>query len=443
MSKDFEALKYLYNAFKPDTPLKAGDPVYVECGAVRGDSNIEEELGREILFSETGKSCQLYAGHRGCGKSTELLRLKQFLEENGCYVIYFDAGNQGIDVEDAQYTDVLLACTTYISSDLNHVEQKPLFDWLQERWEDIKDLSSTKITLQNTTEVVQQFTGLVSNLKAVPSLRYQIRRKIEPYTITLLKALNEFIDQAKQKLPSKYSQLAIIADSLDRIVPVIQQDGRTNHEHIFLDRYEQLKALNCHVIYTVPISLLYSNRAGDLRHNYGDAQILPMIQVKTSQGKIYQPGLDKMKEVIDKRVNHVNSKYPLKSVLFPTDKIFEEICLISGGHIRELLLIIRAAIKRTKNLPVSTSAIQRAIIETRDTYRRTVEEEQWQALAEVARSKRIGNNDVYRNLLFNRCILEYCDFNQTEDNLANSRWYDVNPLIKEIDEFKLAFTNNS
>lgn len=57
---------------------------------------IELELGREILFSDE-PSYQLYAGHRGAGKSTELLRLKSYLEANDCFVVYFAADEEDID----------------------------------------------------------------------------------------------------------------------------------------------------------------------------------------------------------------------------------------------------------------------------------------------------------------------------------------------------------
>ncbi|NER30294.1 MAG: hypothetical protein F6J89_22380 [Symploca sp. SIO1C4] len=67
-------LKQIYNAFDPFRPLPAGDPVYVDCRQVRGDGDILVELGQKIFFSNQ-KTCQLYAGHRGAGKSTELLRL--------------------------------------------------------------------------------------------------------------------------------------------------------------------------------------------------------------------------------------------------------------------------------------------------------------------------------------------------------------------------------
>lgn len=37
----------IYNAFEPE-PLPAGSPVYVDCKAVRGRSDIFVELGRTI-----------------------------------------------------------------------------------------------------------------------------------------------------------------------------------------------------------------------------------------------------------------------------------------------------------------------------------------------------------------------------------------------------------
>jgi hypothetical protein len=94
---------------------------------------------------------------------------------------------------------------------------------------------------------------------------------------------------------------------------------------------------------------------------------------------------------------------------------------------------MRGAIKRTDSLPIPVRAVQRAITEARDTYRRTVENDQWQILAEVSRSKRILNNDQYRRLLFNRCLLEYRYFD-AEGELQC--WHDVHPLIKGIQEFK-------
>jgi tetratricopeptide (TPR) repeat protein len=78
---------------------------------------------------------QLYAGHRGAGKSTELLRLQQYLDEQGCFVVYFPADEQDIDPEDAQYTDILLACTGHLLEKLkDSTDPASLLNWLSDRY---------------------------------------------------------------------------------------------------------------------------------------------------------------------------------------------------------------------------------------------------------------------------------------------------------------------
>lgn len=434
MNKDFQTLKGIYNAFDPFRPLPAGDPAYVDCREVRGDSDVIVELGREILFSER-MTCQLYGGHRGAGKSTELLKFKQYLEENNCFVVYFGADEEDIDPEDAQYTDILLACTRHLIETLKEANPQPLLNWLKNRWENLKELALTDVAFDKLTleGQITQFAKITANLRAEPSQRQKIRELVNPHTVTLIEALNQFIKDAKTKLPSGCSQLVVIADNLDRIVPVIQEDGRTNHDHIFIDRSEQLKALGCDIVYTVPISMLYSKRAADLRYNYGDAQILPMIMVRRPDNSIYESGLEKVKEVIAKRVNKFFPRTEMVTKLFDSEETLNGLCLMSGGHVRELMLLVREAIVQTDSLPISAKAVQRAITKARDVYRRTVEQEEWLILAEVYKSKQLQNDDRYRGLLLNRCLLEYVEFDQQGEM---NRWCDVHPLVLGIKEFQ-------
>ncbi|NEP55775.1 MAG: ATP-binding protein [Symploca sp. SIO2G7] len=436
MSQDSELLlNNLYNAFDPFLPLPAGDPSYVDCRDVRGDEDIVDELGLRIMRSRR-MTCQLYTGHRGAGKSTELLRLKQYLERQKFYVVYFAADEEDVDAEDTQYTDILLACTRHLLEDLKEsAHPSPLLLWLQSRWQELKDLALTEVAFEglNVESQVSQFAKLTANLRAVPSLRQKIREKINPQTVTLIKALNEFIAEAKKKLPNGCQQLAVIADNLDRIVPITQESGQTNHEEIFLDRSEQLKTLDCHLIYTVPISLVYSNRAADLRDIYTSPHILPMIMVRTEKGEVYQPGLSKIQEIISKRVEQFAPNLALDKEIFDSPDTIERLSLMSGGHVRNLLLLIQDAIGRTVELPISQTAVRRAITEARDTYRRTVESHQWSLLAKVYHSKRIENDNQYRSLLFNRCLLEYCYLDEEGEV---QKWYDVHPLIRGIREFK-------
>ena len=85
-----ELLTQIYNAFDPKRPLEPDDPFYVKCHEVRGDENIVNEVGRNIIRSNQ-PTCQLYTGHRGGGKSTELRRLRHYLQGQQRKVIYFEA----------------------------------------------------------------------------------------------------------------------------------------------------------------------------------------------------------------------------------------------------------------------------------------------------------------------------------------------------------------
>jgi hypothetical protein len=163
-----------------------------------------------------------------------------------------------------------------------------------------------------------------------------------------------------------------------------------------------------------------------------------MVMVRTPKGEVYQPGLKRLTEVIGRRVRQFAPNISMETHIFDSPDTLEKLCLMSGGHVRNLLLLTQDAIGRTQDLPISERAVRRAITQARDTYRRAVENHQWSLLAEVSRSKRILNDDQYRNLMFNRCLLEY-RYLDKEGEIQ--RWYDIHPLIQGIQEFKEALAN--
>lgn len=433
-----DILTGIYNAIDPFRPLEPGDPAYVHCEAERGDANVLLDLGPEILRSNR-YTCQLYSGHRGAGKSTELLRLKQDLEQKGCFVVYFAAvGEDGdIDAQDVQYTDILLSCTRHLLEELQNADPAPLISWFKERGQALYDLGQTKVVMESldVKTLAAQFAEITASIRAVPSQRSKIRDLVNPHTMTLVKALNAFIADAKAKLPPGKQHIVVIADNLDRIVPIHDDYGRSNHDEIFLDRSDQLQGLDCHLIYTVPISMVYSNRANDLKEVYGNPDLLPMVMVQTPDGQRHLPGIAKMQEVLVRRIQPFIAEVQLGRDIFENDDVVTQLCLASGGHVRELLLLMKEAMNRTEALPIPTVAVRRAIATTRDTYRRTVEKDQWRVLAKVAQTRSIDNDEPHRDLLFRRCLMEYRYF---DDEGTMQCWYDAHPLIKAIPEFQQA-----
>jgi hypothetical protein len=121
----------------------------------------------------------------------------------------------------------------------------------------------------------------------------------------------------------------------------------------------------------------------------------------------------------------------LATQVFDSLETLEHLCLMSGGHVRNLVLLVQTAIKYNEKeaLPIQASALHQAIRQLRKTYHDTVNADQWGLLAAVYCTKKIPNDDVHRSLLFTRCLLEYREVES---------WHDVHPVLREVPEFKFA-----
>ena len=300
---DRELLKNLFNSFKPDTPLEPGDPRYVEFQEVRGDEDIRTELGGYIINDESN-TYQLYSGHRGSGKSTELKRLAKYLEDEGFIVVYFaaatdDAGD--LSFQDTQYQDILLSCTRQLLEKLRDVDDKPLREWLKKRWQKLIDLALTEVKLEKLTldAAIPMFSKITAAVRTEPSKREEIRKLVEADTESLVQALNEFIESARRQGDRAANKIVVIADNLDRIVPTYPEGESSNLEDIFINRSELMRSLRCHMVYTAPISLLYSKSASDLQDIYGKPQILPMVMVQERDSEDLVPdGMKLLREAV-------------------------------------------------------------------------------------------------------------------------------------------------
>ncbi|MBC6479036.1 MAG: hypothetical protein GDA56_15985 [Hormoscilla sp. GM7CHS1pb] len=67
---------------------------------------------------------------------------------------------------------------------------------------------------------------IIATLRTVPNARQRIREQVESHTVSLIESLNEFIDEAKGKLPDGCEELVVIADNLDRIVPLLDLESK-------------------------------------------------------------------------------------------------------------------------------------------------------------------------------------------------------------------------
>ncbi|MGB8700826.1 MAG: ATP-binding protein [Thermosynechococcaceae cyanobacterium] len=440
---DEELLTEIYSAFEPFQPPPK--EVYVAFEEVRGKWDVIQELGRKITRSKN-PTCQLYSGHRGVGKSTELLRLKEYLEQQRFFVVYFAADEQDIEPQDADYAEILFACTRHLVEAIKIQNHNPLVDWMRERWASLKDLALTELAFEGLDLETQilQFAKITATLKAVPDKRRELRQRINANTPSLIQALNDFIAEAQKQLPAERNRgLVVIVDNLDRIVEVREPGKPSNYEEIYLNRCDMLRGLNCHTIYTVPIALVYSERATDLEINYDKPDVLPMIMVRHPNGGVNAVGLGKLREMVARRiqgidpalVHRLDSPMEGKTSVFDSAKTLEQLFLMSGGHVRNLMQLIQKAIDYTDVLPIKAQAVKRAVEEARETYKNAIQEPHWEILASACHYKEVKNNEQCLRLLLSRCLLEYRYYDE-DGNLKI--WHNVHPLVEDLKSFQEA-----
>jgi hypothetical protein len=439
---ELDFLTEIYSSFEPFQP--PAKEVYVDCKDVRGGWEVIRELGRKITRSKQA-TCQLYSGHRGVGKSTELLRLKEYLEAQKYFVVYFAADDEDIEPQDAEYADILFACTRHLVEAVKLQNHNPLVNWLKERWESLQDVALTEISFDglNLEGQISQFAKITANLRATPDKRRELRQKINANTPSLVEALNSFINEAQKCLPANSRGIVLVADNLDRIVETKEEGKPSNYDEIYLNRSEILRGLACHVIYTVPIAMVYSGRAIQLEDNYDKPDVLPMVMVRNPDGGENEAGLAKLRELICRRVEAIepNLVQTLEGAIdgvntppvFDSPETLKLLCMMSGGHVRNLMQLIQKAIDWTDELPITAKAANKAIEETRETYQKSIQEYQWEILALAGHLKQADNDEEHLRLLLNRCLLEYRYYDR-DDKLKI--WYNVHPLIEGIQKFQ-------
>lgn len=441
MTKKFQIATNItetYNAVNPEQPLLPDDPRYVDCAPWRGDEHIVNMIAQRIIRADAAEPVQylkqLLAGHRGCGKSTELLLLKKRLEEAGYFVVYFDAALE-IDMNDVDYADILLAMMRQLDLqvrdgglglELDVARLDDLAMRLAKVTLEKEDHDAVETTLETEFRVEPQIPFFAKMMAAVrgfitsgSTYKKQLRVEVQQRTSLFLEDLNDLIDKLQRQLRERGKKgLVIMIDSLDRIIPHSdEKGGRTTHSAIYLDHADHFKAPHCHAVYTVPISIYFNE---NLSKVYPD---LPLIKIKEENGKICADGLAAMRRVIAQRAQ-------IKSV-FEVENNVDKLCLASGGHIRDLMHLIRYACDYSAER-ITPLAVDKAIRALVREYDRLVKDADLPRLMRVHREKRLPSDAEYALLPYHLIVLEYQN---------GERWADLHPAVQETGKFSLAWKN--
>ena len=430
-----------FNACDPSITLSVGNAedrkYYIDFAEVRG-GKIIEKLARTITRSTINKpTCQLFTGHIGCGKSTELRRLEAELKMKGFHVVYFES-TQDLDMSDVDISDILLAIVRQVSQSLESVGIRLRPKYFESLFNEVADFLQTPIEFSAEAgfSLPLGLGKITAKTKDSPKLRTKLRGFLEPRTNGILESINKevlgaAIDQLKQQ---GQTGLVVIVDNLDRVDPRAKASGLSQPKYLFVERGEQLRRLNCHVVYTIPLSLTFSNNAQELINRMGGGvppETLPMVPVQLRNGIACEPGLNLLRRMVMKRafpeVEYPEQQIGLITEVFDSLETLNHLCWVSGGHVRTLMGLLYGCL-RQDDPPIPRACLEGVIRIHRDGLAKAVEAHEWELLQQVVKQQSISGEEGHDTLLRSLFVFEYLD--------ERGSWFSINPALAETERYK-------
>lgn len=389
------------------------DPRWVDTEIARGDyslSRLCRTLGVDRdkrRLSAPDQGYFLFYGHRGCGKSTELRRIKDVLHHEDLYYVVFADAAQQLDVNNLRYQDVLLHLASELVGKLqeDNIEVENAYisklqDWFTERVE--KKETTRAFALEAKVGVganlglpflARVFSEISTAFKTNTTYKDELRKTLRNYFTDFANGFNQLTAAAENAMPGaeKGRRILFVVDGTDRL-------GGVDARAFFETDVHQLQLVHGVFMYCAPVHLAYE---GNVRQNFSDIVRLPMIKVTNRDNSRNDDGRNAMLKMLHRRAA------PNLFDAGVADTLVEH----SGGHPRDLLRLLLNAFKHAKNDRFDDASASHAIREMAADYRRILNPEDYQILAAIDNNNQL-NSDSGRlhYLLYNLALLEYNDF---------------------------------
>jgi phenylpyruvate tautomerase PptA (4-oxalocrotonate tautomerase family) len=408
MSEEFivaENLDLAWSNFDPFFTLPADCPFHVE----RAGKPLNR-LIRALMRQHRQPPKYFFSGHRGCGKSTELNRLKADDEINKRFFIVKYSVKDVCDVNNLNYVDVLfsMGAQLYIQYIGAGKELKPELIEDLEAWgsrieHDMEKTTSAGVSMKGGIGAF--FLSLQAKIRSEHTTRELIRKQIEPKLSELIDKVNLIIADIEGK---EKKRVLVIIDDLDK--PSLEQA-----KEIFYSNNTAITQPACYIVYTVPISIFFAPEFTAIRER---RFFLPNIKLHTKKDRngIDKDGYELMRTFVYKR---------MKEELIEPEALDLAIKM-SGGVFREGARIMQiaadSAIENERGR-ILKKDVERAEREIRSDFKRILESDDYNTLDEISTSNDIRGIEKVGHLLHNLSVLEY-------ENKEN--WYDIHPTLEKL-----------
>jgi len=415
-----------------DEPVWPGHPLWVDTQAARGEFCFDPIMIRlgidpesdELGITRRGPQYMLFAGHLGCGKSTELNNLIGRIGDR--YLTVKLDSSLELDSNDLQYVDVLLLAAEKLSKRLqeediriDRIHLDKLRRWFAEQtttataFGGLEGEIGTEVKAGfGLPQIFTAFAKLRTAVRASTSYQKEIRVTMRNTFTDFVEAFNGLITAAEEKLERNGvpRRILFVVDGTDRL------QGEDT-KRFFVDDVNQLKQVKSNFIYCARIDTIYDNRQLEQRFA---VTVVPMIKLFDKQGNRVDEAFATMRAFVHKRV---------RESLFDGPATVDLLIAHSGGHPRDMVRLLEYAFESSvREKRVHRSAAERAVHLLATDYKRKLDPDDYDLLVEIDRHPdEQEQSERMRDLLWNQAALEY-----------NSFWWRSHPVIRTLPGYREA-----
>lgn len=426
--EDEEFLTLLHQSLEQGE-LAPDDPRYVPISEHRDafGPDVMLELARGVARSGEG-SMAFLTGTRGCGKSTQMLRLQAELTDRGyavCYVNLEDYLNLRQPLEIIELVYAMVGAVTDAVGDQGWI---PIEDAIAIGWGrlaswfrrvidqiqvtpeavlstgiDVPGLLTAKV---NVTAELRQDESFVAAMNGYLAGRIS---ELAAQANTIVGALVDRVRESWQSQGKPWRGLVVLFDSLDHVRGTDFEHVRRALQTVFDRHSRTVRLTRVRSVFAVPQWL----------HVEDTVRRLVNVKVADPVGDRFDDGVDALVEVVRRRVPNGDL-----SRLFTDDDQLRDLAADSGGHLRDLMRLLLDASSAAEDLPFDAELLDRA---------RQLGIERLTPIADDERTCLRYVRDTHRLPLSTRAewkALSLFDRHLVLGYGNGHLWYDVHPLIR-------------
>jgi energy-coupling factor transporter ATP-binding protein EcfA2 len=422
-------LKTFYNRLE-DRPL---DPA-LDDDAVLYEPYLEQQpdhdpirqLATRISWSEAA-SVNLLSGQRGSGKSTELRRLRKYLqEEEGCVVLLCDMRDYLNLTKPVEITDFLISLMVGVNLEIRRRYQSD--PGRRSYWERLIEFLQREVKIEDLTlegELGGGKIGISASLKDDPSFKACLQDHLKGHVSRIVKQAQEFTEEAMQFIRNQEhdpdKKVVLLVDSVEQIRGVGEEAQKVHHAvaELFSAHADKLRLPMLHVVYTIPPYL--TPLAPGLGAVLGGNSLcnLPSVHIRNRDGRPDPNGLDTMRHILRRR-------YADYSTVFSDDQV-DRMTLATGGDFRNFFRLVRDCLIKASasaQLPVADTVVTDAENHLlRDMLPIAEDDKVWLRKIAATKAPELSSNDRLPQLA------RFFDTHLVLNYRNGEDWYDIHPLL--------------